>query len=233
MLHTDMTRTGWFEASDPLIERLHENVVWGMKGNFLSIPTDCPQRDERLGWTGDIQVFSPTASFLYDCDGFLTSWLRDLAHEQSRNDGDVTLVVPAALPSFGALGATAAWGDAATVVPTVLHERFGDLGAVEAQYASMRDWVDRVLSEAGDSGLWAGKMQLGDWLDPAAPPDKPGQAKVDGDIVASAYLARSLRQVADAAAAARIRGGCRALRRRSPSAAVRPSSRSTSPPRAA
>lgn len=200
VLHTDMTRTGWFEASDPLIARLHENVVWGMKGNFVSIPTDCPQRDERLGWTGDIQVFSPTASFLYDCDGFLTSWLRDLAHEQKRSDGDVTLVVPAALPSFGSLGATAAWGDAATVVPTVLHERFGDLGAVEAQYTSMRDWVDRVLSEAGDSGLWAGKMQLGDWLDPAAPPDKPGQAKVDGDIVATAYLARSLRQVADAAA---------------------------------
>ena len=71
MLHTDMTRTGWFESSDPLLDRLHENVVWGMRGNFLSIPTDCPQRDERLGWTGDIQVFSPTASFLYDCDGFL------------------------------------------------------------------------------------------------------------------------------------------------------------------
>ena len=199
VLHTDMTRTGWFASSHEMLDRLHENVVWGMRGNFLSIPTDCPQRDERLGWTGDIQVFSPTASFLYDCDAFLTSWLRDLAHEQARNDGDVSLVVPAALPSFGDLGATAAWGDAATVVPTVLYERFGDLGVLEAQYPSMRDWVDLVLSQAGDSGLWAGKMQLGDWLDPAAPPDKPGQAKVDGDIVASAYLAHSLRLVAEAA----------------------------------
>ncbi|QIG39309.1 family 78 glycoside hydrolase catalytic domain [Microbacterium sp. 4R-513] len=199
VLHTDMTRTGWFESSHDMLDRLHENVVWGMRGNFLSIPTDCPQRDERLGWTGDIQVFSPTASFLYDCDGFLVSWLRDLANEQTRNDGEVPLVIPAALPSFGGGGPVAAWGDAATVVPTVLHERFGDTRVLADQYASMKAWVDRVLEAAGGSGLWAGQMQLGDWLDPAAPPDKPGQAKVDGDIVASAYLARSLRQVADAA----------------------------------
>ena len=200
VLHTDMTRSGWFSSSHDMLDRLHENVVWGMRGNFLSIPTDCPQRDERLGWTGDIQVFTPTASFLYDCDGFLTSWLRDLALEQARDDGEVPLVVPAALPSFGGGGAVAAWGDAATVVPTVLHERFGDRGVLADQYASMRAWVDAVLAQAGDSGLWAGRMQLGDWLDPSAPPDKPGQAKVDGDIVATAYLARSLRQVAAAAA---------------------------------
>ncbi len=201
VLHTDMRRTGWFEASEPLLERLHENVLWGMRGNFLSIPTDCPQRDERLGWTGDIQVFAPTASFLYDSNAFLTSWLRDLTLEQGRNDGAVPLVVPAALPAFGASsGATpAAWGDAATVVPSVLLERFGDTSVLAAQYPSMRDWVDTVLRDAGDSGLWAGRMQLGDWLDPAAPADKPGQAKVDSDIVASAYLARSLRLVADAA----------------------------------
>ncbi|MFE5409018.1 family 78 glycoside hydrolase catalytic domain [Microbacterium sp. NPDC056569] len=199
VLHTDMTRTGWFAASDPLLSRLHENVVWGMRGNFLSIPTDCPQRDERLGWTGDIQVFAPTASFLYDCDGFLTSWLRDLAHEQTRNDGEVPLVVPAALPAFGGLGPTAAWGDAATAVPTVLHARFGDVGVLEAQYASMRAWADAVLRDAGHHGPWEGRMQLGDWLDPSAPPDKPGDAKVHGDIVATAYLAQSLRQVADAA----------------------------------
>ncbi|WP_102194625.1 alpha-L-rhamnosidase [Microbacterium aurantiacum] len=200
VLHTDMRRAGWFASSHALIDRLHENVVWGMRGNFLSIPTDCPQRDERLGWTGDIQVFAPTASFLYDCDGFLTSWLRDLAVEQGRRDGDVPLVIPAALPGFGGGGPIAAWGDAAAVVPSVLFERFGDLGLLRDQFPSMRAWVDAVLNVAGDSGLWAGQMQLGDWLDPAAPPDKPGAAKVDGDIVATAYLARSLRLVADAAA---------------------------------
>ncbi|MGC5221350.1 family 78 glycoside hydrolase catalytic domain [Micromonospora sp. DT81.3] len=199
VLHTDMVRTGWFESSHAQLNRLHENVVWGMRGNFLSIPTDCPQRDERLGWTGDLQVFSPTASFLYDCDGFLTSWLRDLALEQARNEGNVPLVVPAALPGFGGPAAVAAWGDAATVAPWVLRERFGDDGVLRAQYASMRDWVDAVLRVSTD-GLWAHTFQLGDWLDPAAPPDKPGAAKVDSDIVASAYLARSLRIVADTAA---------------------------------
>ena len=201
VLHTDMTRTGWFASSDPLIDRLHENVVWGMRGNFLAIPTDCPQRDERLGWTGDLQVFAPTASFLYDCAGFLTSWLRDLGHEQRRAGGSVPVVVPAALTGFGAFGVSpAAWGDAATVVPTVMHERFGDRDIIAAQYPSMRAWVDAVAADAGDGGLWAGRMQLGDWLDPAAPPDRPGQARVDSDIVASAYFARSLRQVAEAAA---------------------------------
>ncbi|MEO2134335.1 family 78 glycoside hydrolase catalytic domain [Microbacterium sp.] len=200
VLHSDLARTGWFSASDPLVEKLHENVRWGMRGNFLSIPTDCPQRDERLGWTGDIQVFAPTATFLYDCDGFLTSWLRDLAHEQNRDGGIVPVVVPAALPSFAGGGPVAAWGDAATVVPSVLWQRFGDRDVLAAQYPSMRAWVEAVRRDAGDSGLWAGRMQLGDWLDPAAPPDKPGKAKVDADIVASAYFARSLRQVADAAA---------------------------------
>ena len=85
--HSDMERIGWFECSDPLINQLHENVVWGMRGNFFDIPTDCPQRDERLGWTGDIQVFTPTASYLYDTMGFLSSWLQDLAAEQFAENG--------------------------------------------------------------------------------------------------------------------------------------------------
>ena len=199
VLASDLPRTGWFESSHELLDRLHENVVWGMRGNFLSIPTDCPQRDERLGWTGDIQVFAPTASFLADSDAFLTSWLRDLAHEQRRAHGVVPLVVPAALPSFGIGGPTAAWGDAATIVPWVLYERFGDVGVLRDAYPSMRDWVDAVLAVTEHPGLWSGAMQLGDWLDPDAPPDKPQKAKVDGDVVASAYLARSLRIVADAA----------------------------------
>jgi alpha-L-rhamnosidase len=82
VLHSDLERTGWFESSDALLNQLHENVIWGMRGNFLDVPTDCPQRDERLGWTGDLQVFSRTASFLYDVSGLLQSWLKDLAVEQ-------------------------------------------------------------------------------------------------------------------------------------------------------
>ena len=82
-----MERTGWFTAPTSGSNRLHENVVWGMRGNFLDVPTDCPQRDERLGWTGDIQVFAPTACFLYDAAGFLASWLADLAADQQRRRG--------------------------------------------------------------------------------------------------------------------------------------------------
>ncbi|HEY0619455.1 MAG TPA: family 78 glycoside hydrolase catalytic domain, partial [Kribbella sp.] len=93
VIGSDLRRTGWFESSDALLDRFHENVVWGMRGNFVDVPTDCPQRDERLGWTGDIQVFSPTASFLFDSAGFLTSWLADLAAEQQK-DGSVPFVVP-------------------------------------------------------------------------------------------------------------------------------------------
>jgi alpha-L-rhamnosidase len=91
--HTDMEGTGWFECSDPMLNQLHDNIVWGMRGNFVDIPTDCPQRDERVGWTGDIQGFAPSASFLFDCSGMLTSWLRDVAIEQLA-DGTVPWYVP-------------------------------------------------------------------------------------------------------------------------------------------
>lgn len=197
VVHSDMPRTGWLETSDPLVNRLHENIVWGMRGNFLSLPTDCPQRDERMGWTGDIQVFAPTASLLFDCNGFLASWLRDLAIEQRTAGGAVPMVVPNVLPAFG--GGAAAWGDAATIVPETLHERFGDRSVLAAQYESMRTWVDYELAAAGESHLWAGQFQFGDWLDPDAPADQPGKSKVDSDIVATAYLYRSLVAVAGAA----------------------------------
>ncbi len=139
-----MERTGWFECSDPLLNRLHENVVWGMRGNFLDVPTDCPQRDERLGWTGDLEVFTPTASFLYDASGLLQSWLEDLAIEQRKLGGAVPHVVPNVLGDGAA--AAAAWADAATVVPSVLYQRFGDKGILADQFDSMRAWVDYVAA---------------------------------------------------------------------------------------
>jgi len=186
--HSDMERTGWFDCSDPLINRLHENVVWGMRGNFLDVPTDCPQRDERLGWTGDIQVFSPTASFLFDAAGFLASWLADLAAEQK-----VTGVVPFVVPDVMArvTPPAAAWGDAAVVVPWVLCQRFGDVKILADQFESMCAWVDLIERIAGENRLWDQGFQFGDWLDPAAPPDRPGDARTPGFIVASAYFARS------------------------------------------
>ncbi len=197
VIHSDMERTGWLETSDKLLNRLHENIRWGLKGNFLSVPTDCPQRDERLGWTGDLQVFSPTASFLYDVSSFLQSWLRDLSSEQKKIGGAVPPVVPNALgEAFGA----AAWGDAAAVVPRVLYDRFGDAGIPEAQFESMKNWVDFIAASAGDDFLWNRGFQFGDWLDPTAPPDQPWNARTSTELVATAYFARSAKITADTAA---------------------------------
>ena len=184
-----LTRTGWFECSEPLVNQLHSNVVWGMKGNFVDVPTDCPQRDERLGWTGDIQVFSPSALFLHDAVGFLGNWAADLAAEQA-SDGTVPIVVPNALrDGMGAMPA-AAWGDAATVVPWNVYALSGDVEVLRRQVGSMKAWVDKVDSIAtGD--LWLGGFQFGDWLDPDAAPDNPADAKADPDIVASACFYHS------------------------------------------
>jgi alpha-L-rhamnosidase len=189
--HSDMRRTGWFECSDPLLNRLHENVVWGMRGNFVDVPTDCPQRDERLGWTGDIQVFAPTAAYLFDCAGLLTSWLADLAADQTAK-GVVPLFVPRIdFPGpFAEPSATAGWSDAAVIVPWVLHQRFGDAGLLRRQYPSMRAWVDGLTASLGPVGLFdKPAVQLGDWLDPAAPPDAPWRAETDAHLVATAYRA--------------------------------------------
>ncbi|MGH3877478.1 MAG: family 78 glycoside hydrolase catalytic domain [Actinophytocola sp.] len=197
VIGTDLRRTGWFECSNPLLNRFHDNVVWSARGNFLDVPTDCPQRDERLGWTGDVQVFGPAAAFLFDSAGFLTSWLADLAAEQ-HEDGSVPFVVPDVLRRPGP--AAAAWGDAATLLPWVLHERSADVAVLRRQLPSMRAWVDRAAHLAGKDRVWAGGFQFGDWLDPAAPPDEPFAAKADPDVVATAHLARSAQVVADAAA---------------------------------
>ena len=197
VVHSELRRTGTFDSSDALLSRLHENVVWSARGNMLSLPTDCPQRDERLGWTGDVQVFAPSAAFLFDCDRFLASWLRDLALEQQALGGIAPVVVPWVLD--WAPTEVAAWGDAATVVPTVLHERFGDRGTLATAWPSMTAWAERLLARAGDAMVIEGGFQFGDWLDPTAPPDRPGDAATSADLVASAWLIRSLDLVADAA----------------------------------
>lgn len=197
--HTDMERTGWFESSDPLLNRLHDNVLWSMRGNFVSIPTDCPQRDERLGWTGDIQVFAPTASYLYDCSGMLTGWLQDVAGEQLP-DGTVPWYIPwVQAGSWDASLPGAVWGDVAVLTPWTLYERFNDPGVLAAQYQSAKAWVDLVADRAGETHLWDTGFQLGDWLDPAAPPEDPADARTDRYLVATAYFAYSARRLSQTA----------------------------------
>ncbi|MBO3665072.1 glycoside hydrolase family 78 protein [Microbacterium stercoris] len=199
--HTDMRRTGTFAASDPLLSRLHENVVWGMRGNFLDVPTDCPQRDERLGWTGDLQVFAPTAAYLYDTGGMLSGWLKDLAADQF-DDGNVPVYVPwfVADDQMPPLGAEAGWGDAATVVPWTLYERYGDAGVLRRQWASMRAWTDSLAARGGPELAFSEGFSFGDWLDAAAPDDQPWAARLPWQPVAVAYLAQSARIMRDAAA---------------------------------
>lgn len=195
--HTDMARTGWFACSDEQVNRLHENVVWSLRGNFVDLPTDCPQRDERLGWTGDIQIFAPTAAFLYDCHGMLASWLRDVAVEQHA-DGTVPWYVPE-IPGgeqWTPARPGAGWGDVVALTPWDLYRASGDTGLLAAQYDSARRWVDLVTALADESGLWNRGYQLGDWLDPFAPPDDPGAGLTDRHLIATAYHAWSLRHVA-------------------------------------
>lgn len=195
VLHSDMLRSGWFECSEPQLNRLHENIVWSMRGNFLDLPTDCPQRDERLGWTGDIQVFAGTATLLYDTAAVLSSWLADLAAEQEPN-GNVPFVIPSVLPpSFTAAG----WGDAATVVPLTLYRRYGDPELLRRQYPSMKAWVEHVKEICDERRVWGDGFQFGDWVDPKAPPDAPGDAQTDSALVGTAWFARSAQLVARAA----------------------------------
>ena len=203
VLHTDLLPTGTFTCSDRDLNQLHENVVWGMRGNFVDVPTDCPQRDERLGWTGDLQVFAPTASFLYDTAGMLRSWLADLAADQREADGIVPLWVPNAeitTRGWPPLQVEAGWGDAAVVVPWVLYQRYGDVQVLTDQWESMTAWVTAFEGRAGANlDFPDGGFMLGDWLDAAAPDDQPWKARVPWQLVATAYLARSAQIASDVA----------------------------------
>ena len=198
VIHTDMQRTGWFECSNALLNRLHENIVWTMRGNFMDVPTDCPQRDERLGWGGDLGVFLPTATFLYDCSGMLSSWLGDVAAEQ-RALGTIPFWIPWFQITFP-LVPSSVWGDVGVIAPWVLYRRFGDLEILRRQFRSMKAWVDQIEGIAGPSHLWQSGLHLGDWLDPSAPADAPEAAKTDKYYIATAYHALVTRLVARTAA---------------------------------
>lgn len=207
VVHSAMRRTGTFECSDPLVNRLVENSVWGQKGNFLDLPTDCPQRDERLGWTGDIAVYAPTACFQFDSADVLHGWLLDLAVE-TEHSGHVPFVVPNLLKLMPAEarektaslhGPTAIWGDAAVWVPESLWWAYGDRDRLAEYYPTIVRHLESIQQRLSPTGLWDQGFQFGDWLDPTAPADQPWAGQADRGVVATACLYRSARFAADAA----------------------------------
>ncbi len=193
VVHSDMARSGWFETSNDLVTKFHGNVVRSMRGNFVGVPTDCPQRDERMGWTGDLNAFAPSAAFLYDVRGVLRSWLEDLAAEQTEK-GFVPWVVPDILTHPSA--PTALWSDVAISLPWVLYNEYGDLEILRRSYPSMVSFMTQVEPLLDEDGLWSKGYQFGDWLDPDAPPENAAAGKTDKHLVASAYLCKTTRELA-------------------------------------
>jgi len=192
VVHSDIEPTGSFECSNPMINQLQHNIRWGQKGNFLDVPTDCPQRDERMGWTGDAQAFARTACFIADCAGFYTKWLADLAADQ-KPSGAVPHVIPGVVNRRDPVewAASAGWADAATVVPWTVYLCYGDIRILEKQYGSMKAWVDYMAQKAGTSCFWHQDFTFGDWLAyNTTSSDYPG-ATTDKDLITQAYFARS------------------------------------------
>ncbi len=195
--HSDMDRTGHFSCSDSRVNKLFKNIVWGMKGNFLDIPTDCPQRDERLGWTGDAQVFINTACRLYDTGTFFQKWLADMRSEQHA-DGGIPHVIPdifesvpeekRSIPSASATG----WADAAVICPWELYLQYGNTTYLSENYDMMRRWVSYMEQHATDKVIWDSGFHFGDWL---ALDGEPGSyfGATPNDLTATAFYANSVK----------------------------------------
>lgn len=159
-LHTDMEETGSFACDNALVNQLQSNIIWGQRSNFLDIPTDCPQRDERLGWTGDAQVFCSTAGYLFQTALFFRKWLHDMAAETTPLWG-----VPHVVPNIlGDQAGAAAWSDAAVIIPWTMYTIYGDPQFLEDQLDCMMMWVDYIHDNCRENGLWQSGYQYGDWL---------------------------------------------------------------------
>ena len=187
VLHSDMEPTGTFQCSDPLINQLQHNILWGQKGNFLDVPTDCPQRDERLGWTGDAQMFIRTSTHLMNVAPFFTKWLRDLAVDQLESGG-IPFVIPHVLDDNS--HSSAAWGDAAVICPWTIYLCYGDTRILEQQYESMKAWIEYMHTQGDNEYLWNTGFHFGDWLGLDSKPDSYIGA-TDRDFIATAFYAYS------------------------------------------
>ena len=197
VLYSDYESIGAIETGNDLVNKLISNIEWGMKGNFLDVPTDCPQRDERMGWTGDAQVFSATASYLADTYAFYRKYLYDMYQEQLLADG----MVPEIVPTFGPTKCSCAWGDAACIIPWNVYLFSGDKTILESQIESMKAWVDYIRRIDGDHHGWRQIFHYGDWL----ALDRTGAAAnsvygaTDEAYIADIYYAASAQTVAKAA----------------------------------
>ncbi len=205
VVYSDMEQTGNIETSNPMINRLFLNALWGQKGNFLDVPTDCPQRDERMGWTGDAQMFSGTACMNMDCDAFFHKFLYDLAKEQESLGG----IVPHTVPSFDLShkgensflsGGSSAWSEAATVIPWNLYLHYGDKAILKQQLNSMKSYVDYIRSKDDGSRLWNSGFHFGDWLALDGQGDFNPFGGTPTDLIATAFYAYSSEILSKAAA---------------------------------
>ena len=186
VVHSDMKRTGWLKSGNAELNQLFSNILWGQRGNFLDVPTDCPQRDERLGWTGDAEVFIKTASYLFDTERFFKKWLHDMTADQ-RESGEIGQVIPDVMPEGES---SAAWGDAATICPWQVYQTYGDASVLEDQFECMRKWVDFITGVTTTSNLWTDHFHFGDWLGLDAP-DGSYKGSSREDFIASAFYAYS------------------------------------------
>ncbi len=199
-LYSELPRRGILTTGHAKVNQLIHNVEWGQKSNFLDVPTDCPQRDERLGWTGDAQVFSATACYLRQCYPFFRKYLHDMATEQKHLDGMVPDVIPS-LNDSAYQGCAAVWGDAATIIPWNLYNIYGDKTILAEQFESMASWVDYITRLDGDDHGWSRHFHYGDWLALDHPDHRPDQCLGGTDVayISQVYYRNSARIVANAA----------------------------------
>ncbi|MGN6395292.1 MAG: family 78 glycoside hydrolase catalytic domain [Mucilaginibacter sp.] len=198
-LYSDMTPTGTFSCSNPMLNQLQHNIQWGQKGNFLDVPTDCPQRDERLGWTGDAQVFSRTASYNMNVHSFFTKWLKDVAADQYPS-GSVPFVIPDVLGSAkNESGASTGWADVSTIIPWNMYLAYGDKQILENQYPSMKAWV-KYMQDHARNDLWNTGFHFGDWLFYSVNDDNDGMSAITSKyLIAQCFWAHSTQLMIDAA----------------------------------
>ena len=198
VLYSDMEQTGWVTTGNDKVNQLISNVLWGQRSNYIDVPTDCPQRDERLGWTGDTQIFSMTAAYNVNVAGFFRKYMYDVSCEQAKREGRVPFVVPAVCFNNQV---SAAWSDVATVVPWNLYRMYGDRELLREQYAGMKAWTDYIRSQdeaSGNTRLYTTDNHFGDWLALDAPPEVP-TGGTDMVLIATAYYYMSADLTAKAA----------------------------------